>query len=73
MQQLARVLLVLCILGGTYAVYILAMPVYWHIIGSSPRIRGPTFDSRKQLYEELQKTGDHIAGIGGRCRRPPAP
>jgi hypothetical protein len=57
LQNFTRAVLLACIFTSLYAAYLLARPVYWHIIGSSARIEGPAFDSRKQLYEELQKTG----------------
>jgi hypothetical protein len=57
LQSLTRALLVICLLGGSYALYILARPVYWHVVGSSKRIAGAAVDSRKLIYEELEKTG----------------
>lgn len=60
LQKFTRAILILCIITCFYAAYLLARPVYWHIIGSSERIEGPKFDSRKELYEELQKTGQHV-------------
>ena len=64
LQTLTRALLAICLLGGFYGIYALARPVYWHVVGSSNRIAGPVVDSRKQLYEELEKTGGQGAGSG---------